>query len=138
MTIPELADYYALKKEIIQLEEMISDLEITTIGSLSYSNISVSKSHSNSSPTENVALRLVKLKEKLNEKKESLLIDAEKAEEFLNTIDDSEIRLIIRKRFMEGKTWSKISEELIMDRTTPYYKLKNYLKRNRKNETKNS
>lgn len=70
-------------------------------------------------------MKLAKLKTTLENKTDKLLDELNKIEDFLNTVDDGEIRIIIRKRFIEGKTWKEVSKDIIADRSTPYYKLKN-------------
>lgn len=34
------------------------------------------------------------------------------AEEYINSIEDSEIRMLMREYFIEGKTWEKVAEEM--------------------------
>ena len=90
----------------------------------------------NSNPTERVAIKLTKLKTKLLDKKEKLIDEMIIIEDFLSTVEDNEIRIIIRKRFLDGKTWDVVGKEINSDRSTPYYRLKNYLKGRSNNETK--
>ena len=47
------------------------------------------------------------------------------------TVEDADIRIIIRKRFLDCKTWQQVGNEIITDRSTPYYRLKKYLKNRR-------
>lgn len=139
MTIKELSKYHDIKIEIKQLEDNIIELERTVIGASKITGISVGSSNSISNHTERIGTKLALLKGKLTSKKEKLLDEANKIEDFLATVDDSDIRIIIRKRFLEGKTWDAVSKEIIADRSTPYYRLKKYLKRrNVSNEDKKS
>ena len=62
--------------------------------------------------------------------------EAHKIENYIESVQDSDIRLIISKRFLNCKTWEQVGKELFTDRTTPYYKLKNYLKKENLNENK--
>ena len=137
MTLRELEKYNNIKMEISQIESNINEIETTTIGSFKLNDISISKSGSNSNPTERIAIKLATLREKLNFKKEKLIEAATEIEDFLEKVDDSEIRIIIRKRFLECKTWNEISKEIISERTTPYYKLKRFLNRGDNNDNKN-
>ena len=70
------------------------------------------------------------MKQKLTDKTEKLLDEAQKVEEFIETVDDADIRIIIRKRFLDCKTWQQVADEIHADRSTPYYRLKKYLKDN--------
>lgn len=132
MTIKDLSRYHSIKIEIQQLENNITELETTLIGSAKITGMPI-VSHKNSSPTERIGIKLTQLREKLVDKQEKLLDETHKIEDFLETIDDAEIRIIIRERFLNGKTWNDIAKKIIADRSTPYYKLKKYLK-DRKNE----
>lgn len=128
MTINELSKYHSTKIEIQQLENNIRELETTIIGSSKITGMSITKSNSTSNPTERIGIKLVRLKNKLEVKKELLIDELNKIEDFLETVEDGEIRVIIRERFIDGKTWQEISRKIITDRSTPYYKLKKYLK----------
>ena len=129
MTIKELSQYHNVKIEIQQIKDNIGSSKITGMPMVSSGN--------NSNPTERIGIKLAKLKTTLENKKDKLLDEATKIEEFLNTVEDGEIRIIIRKRFLEGKTWKEVSKDIIADRSTPYYKLKKYLKGRSASDDKN-
>lgn len=135
MTIQELSKYHDLKTEIKQLEENIKELEMT-VSSPKITGMPISKNGSSNNPTERIGLKLVQLRNKLIFKREELLDEISKIEDFLTSIDDAEIRIIIRKRFLEGKTWNIVSNEINADRSTPYYRLKKYLKERSSNNEK--
>lgn len=134
MTIQELSKYHNIKTEMKQLEDTIYELETTMIGSSKITGMPLSTLSGNSSPTERIGLKLAQLREKLVTKQEKLLDEAHKIEDFLNTVDDEEIRIIVRERFLNGKTWDEVAKIIITDRSTPYYRLKNYLNRRLKDE----
>ncbi len=127
MTIKKLSKYHNIKIEIKQLEDTVEELESTIIGSSKVTGMPITIS-GNSSPTERIGIKLAQLKAKIENKKESLIDEAHKIEDFLTTVDEEEIRIIIRERFLNGKTWDDIAKKMITDRSTPYYRLKNYLK----------
>jgi hypothetical protein len=127
MTIHDLSKYHNLKIEIKQIKDNIEEIETTIIGSSKIAGIPITSSSNNSNPTERIGMKLAKLKTTLGNKTDKLLDELNKIEDFLNTVDDGEIRIIIRKRFIEGKTWKEVSKDIIADRSTPYYKLKKYL-----------
>lgn len=128
MTIKELSKYHNIKIEIRQLEETLKELESTIISSSKMTTIP-SKINSNSSLTEKIGIKLSQLKSKIENKKELLIDEAHKIEDFLSSVDDDDVRIIIRERFLNGKTWEEVAKKIISDRSTPYYKLKNYLRR---------
>lgn len=127
MTIKELSRYHNVKAEIQQIKDNIEEIETTIIGSSKITGMP-SANANNNNPTEKTVIKLTKLKQNLENKKDKLLDELDRIETFLSTVEDGEIRIIIRKRFLEGKTWQEVSKDIITDRTTPYYKLQKYLK----------
>lgn len=137
MTIKELSKFHNIKTEIKQLEDTVKELESTIIGASKITDIPNIKSI-NGSPTERIGIKLAQLKSKIESKKESLIDEAHKIEDFLTTVDEEEIRIIIRERFLNGKTWEVIGREFITDRSTPYYRLTKYLKKRSDKNNKGS
>ena len=128
MTIDKLASYSHLKKEIEQIDSTIYELESTIIGSTKMNEVNVF-SGKISNPTERLGIKLAKLKEKLNLKKEELLMKFDEIETFLSTITDLEVSTIIRIKYINCKSWNDVASELFIDRTTAYKKVKNYLEK---------
>ena len=116
---------YYLKQERIQIENQIKELTILSAVSMS----GMPKGNSVSSPVERFAERLEQLKEKLQRKCEEILAETERIEECIENIDDVEVRLIARKRFIENKTYRVIGAEMYNDETTARKKLKRYFER---------
>lgn len=135
MTIRTLSRYYFIRKEIEQLREQLEELNNSVIGSPTISGMP--SSHSNSSPVEQLIIKKNKLEEKLLRKTNELVEEQEYIENYLETIDDSRIRIIMRERFINCKTWEEIGKAMYFDRTTPYYAVKKYLKGNNKDEKEN-
>lgn len=137
MTIKDLSEYYNIKTEIKQLEDNINELEETIIGSSKVSGMPIDNKNNIGNPTQRLGMKLARLRDKLINKQEKLIDEFNKIEDFITTVEDSEIRVIIRKRFLEGKTWNVVSKEIIADRSTPYYRLKKYLEvRSKQNDEK--
>ena len=111
MTIKELSKYHNVKVEIQQLKDNIEEIETTIIGSSKITGMPISADVGNNNPTEKIGIKLAQLKQKLESKKDKLLDELNKIEDFLNTVEDGEIRIIIRKRFLEGKTWKEVSKD---------------------------
>lgn len=125
MTIQELSRYHAITIEIEQITKNLKELENTVISSKELNGMP--KSSNIGSSVESLLLKKEKLENLLNEKKELLLDEHLKIENFLKTVQDDNIRIIIRSRFIDGKNWHDIAKSLNFDRTTPYYQLKKYL-----------
>ena len=119
---------YWIKKEIEQIEERMK--ELTVLSAVSFSGMP--SGNTVSSPVEKFNERLDTLKRKLALKHAESLEEEERLEKFIETIDDVEIRVLARARFIECKSWQKIGDENYMDRTTAYKKLNKYIKESEK------
>ena len=124
---------YWIKKEIQQIENRIK--ELTVLSATAMSGMPSSKKAS--SPVERFVLRMESLTDKLAQKYEELANETERIEEYIECIEDVEVRLIARKRFIEHKDYQTIGDEMFIDRTTAAKKLKRYLEgeKNAKAET---
>ena len=83
-----------------------------------------------SSPVEKFYDRLEKLRTKLQAKLNEYITEKEYIEDYIENIQDAEIRVIARKRFIDNEDFQTIGNEMFMDRTTAYKKLKKYFERN--------
>lgn len=119
-----------LKKEIEQITDQIKSLTVYSGSALSGMP---NGSNDNSSPIERFILRKEKLMEKLQKKTDELVAEVQRIEEYIESIDDAELRVIARKRFIENKDWQVIGDEMYMDRTTVSRKMKRYLEREKNN-----
>lgn len=128
MTIIELEEYRAIKTEIKELFQEINEITNCSIGSPPLSGMPTGKVNS-VSIVEKTVNKKIKLQEKLSKKLDRQLEKLNKIEDFLETVDDADVRLIIRYRFINGYDWQVVGEKLHFERTTPYYKLKKYLER---------
>lgn len=127
MTIDELSKYHVIKLEIEQIKDNLKELDETSIGSPKLTGMPQSVG-SVGNPVESVAIKKEKLETILKRKQDKLLDEHLKIENFLETVDDSNVRVIIRARFIDGMSWQEIGKKLNFERTTPYYHLKKYLK----------
>ena len=117
---------YWLKKEIEQLEMQIKELTILSAMAMS----GMPSGNSVSSPVEKFYERLEKLRSKLQAKLNEYITEKEYIEEYIENIEDAEIRVIARLRFIDNMDFQTIGNEMFMDRTTAYRKLKKYFERN--------
>ena len=105
MTEADLSKYFWLAKEIEAIEK---ELEAT------YTNIEVA------------GRRELILKEKMKDAAKELLI----IEDFLDGLDDPEMRLIFRMRYCLRMTWEAIGSEIYMSPSGALRKCKRFLKKN--------
>ena len=117
---------YWLKKEIEQITDQIKSLTMYQGASLSGMP---GGSNNNTSPIERYVMKKERLMDKLQRKFDELVTEVQRIEEYIESIDDAELRVIARKRFIENKDWQIIGDEMYMDRTTVSRKMKKYLER---------
>ena len=106
MTIETLEQYRGIVSEIKALE-----LEIDSMYDVRKSP--TGNEHTGASgpgdPTGNAAMRIIALKEKLLTKQEQWSDAALAVEQWLETVDDPEIRSIVRWHYIIGTNWKKTS-----------------------------
>ena len=114
---------YYLKSDIENIKDEIKSL--TTISSPSISGMPHGSGVS--SPIENYCLKKEKLLEKLNQKIEKYIDELIRIEDIIERIDDPEIRVIARMRFIQNMRWEDIGVKIHLERTTCSKKLRKYL-----------
>lgn len=122
MTEKELSRYYHLKKEIKDLEDRIDEIGYG-LGATKIKEVIT-----NPGVTESIQQKIVELRDKYVELRLSALEEYIKIENFIDTIEDSDIRTMMRMRFLSLKSWERIGIEFYCDRTTVSKKVRRYLK----------
>lgn len=64
----------------------------------------------------------------LKEKEDAYCTEVLNITNYINTIEDRDVRVIARLRLIDNMTWEEIGKRLYMSRTSCYRKLNNYLK----------
>lgn len=131
MNVKKLSKLYYIKKNIKQLKEELA--ELNNLGSAPLNDMP--KGNGVSDPTNNFVTRKENLIKRINAAKFKYLSEYEKITEFLDTIEDEEIKLIARLRFIKCLDWFDIAEEISPPKksihwTTPRKKLIRYIERN--------
>lgn len=121
---------YWLKREIAQITDQIKELTVYQGASLSGMP---SGNGDNTSPIERYVMKKERLIEKLQRKIDELVTEVQRIEEYIENIEDAEIRVIARKRFIENKDWDVIGDEMYMHRTTVSLKMRKFLERENNN-----
>ncbi len=120
MTKEELSKYYYLKKEIKQIEERIKEIDDTFLSANRINGMRYEKRLSN--PQEQRMILIEKYDKRLEEKKDEALKELMKIENFIDSINDPEIRMIFRYRYIELMEWNKIVMLVHMSERTVYRK----------------
>lgn len=125
---------YWLRTEKIDLLKRIKDYDdkIQELSNLSSAPIDdMPKSQSVGNPTDKYVIKLLRLKEKRQRLVlQSIDIESE-TEEYINKVDNPEIRTLMRKYFIDGMSWNDIARVYYKrncDGSTPRKKVSMYLK----------
>ena len=118
---------YWLKKDVEKIENQIKELTILSAFEMS----GMPSSNSISSPVEKFYNRLDKLRTKLQQAKEKVELEIDRLEDCLESIEDAEIRVLAKARYLECKSFEAIGEENHMDRRTVSRKLEKYFQQGR-------
>lgn len=131
MSDKELSKYFHYRREAEDLKRRIDELGIG-VSSIEVRDVITQNSGSHNSIQEKIAL----LKDKYFECLKLAIDEYYKIEEYIEVVDDSEIRTIMRYRYLDLMTWEDIGEAVHMERTTVSKKLRNYLKGVNRNDNK--
>ena len=117
MTKKELSQLFYINLEIKDIKEKIEEIESRYIGAINYSNDRVQTGRVSDS-TRDIAIKVAELTELYEVKLKELFIQRARIERFIDGIEDSDIRLIVRLRHINCMTWEDIGRELGYDRTS--------------------
>lgn len=127
MTEKELRGIFYINIEIKRLEEEKKGLESKSwIKGQEITGLPSGGKAKNK--VEDYAVELAEIEELINLELKRLYIVRAKIERYIETIDDDEIRLIIRLRAINNMNWEDIGREVGMDRRTASRKYYGYLK----------
>lgn len=111
----KLAQYLVLQKEIADINFKINcskDIVVTDIVQASNPDFPYQEIHKEIKGIAYINKQKRKLYKILNERLKEARNAKLDIEEFINTIDDSYVRYIFEKRYIDGWSWVKISHEL--------------------------
>lgn len=128
MTIQETRNIYYINKEIKKIQEEIHALNNDKNFYKSNKLTGMPKGNLEADIFADYADDKETLQDMLVYSLKKLQLERKKAEVFLNTIEDAEIRLIIRLRVINNMTWEEIGAELRMERTTVSKKFRKFFK----------
>lgn len=126
MNKEELSRYYYLSLEIEELKKRIDTLRETAVSSSQITGMPKNKSKENTE--ENKRIRILALAEKMAKKVSEATEEMLKIEEYISTLEDTELKLILTKRYLESKSWDKVADELHMSERSVYRKHKEFFK----------
>lgn len=127
MTVEELSEIYYINKEIKSLQLELAQLQQKNF----YKNNIMSDMPRGGEAKEasfEYVNQVMELEDLLNYSLRKLQYQRRKVEEFLNTVEDAELRLIMRLRAVNNMRWEDIGRELGMERTTVSKKFYKYFR----------
>lgn len=103
MTENELSKYYWLKKEVEDLEQRIIEFGVG-VSSVNTDKLNVD----GSAQYKSIQEKIVELKDLWMNKRVSALEEYIKIESYIGNVEDTEIRQLLRYRFLDLKKWDEI------------------------------
>ena len=132
MTEHELMGYTYIKARIERIERRIAELELE--GGLGAVNMDgMPHGTTPGDPVARMAIARVALHERLVRLRAELIEKELEIQEYIDSVEDEEVKLIIEWRFIDLLNWCAIAENLAemtgepVDRTTPAKKIKKFL-----------
>ena len=126
MTKEELSKYYYLKQEIKQIEDNIKEIDSTFMRASLINCEKFERKLSN--PQEKRMILIEKYEQKLEIALNKSIEELIKIEEFINSIEDPENRMIFRYRYIELKSWNEISSLIHISRSAIFERHNKILK----------
>lgn len=112
MTVKELSQLYYLKREIKHDQRRLEALENQIgVGATVLDGMPKSPNWNNSK-VERLAVEIVDLRAIIAAKQIQLIHEQQRLERFINAITDSETRLILKLRFVDGLSWVIVAKHL--------------------------
>lgn len=110
ITIEELKNYHYLQMQAQAIQEQIRQMYVP-ISSPQLSQIGT-KSNVPGDPTRSAFYRIEKLNQELEEKVNEIAVQMKRILDWVDTIDNPEIQIIIRWHFMNGLSWKETARKI--------------------------
>ena len=112
MTIDELEKYRGMAKEAEAIQQQLIQLRESSLQGIKTDKIQ-SKSNVPSNPTERTALKVLDLEQRLEAQRMDMLNRCIEITTWIESVDDYELRAIIRNHYVLGKDWNQTCFEVI-------------------------
>lgn len=111
MTKKELSQLYYLKKEIKEQQRRLAELEETATN-CSAQITGLPSGRGISDKTGNYAAQIADLKALLDSNLKKCFDELNRLNRYIQSVDDSQMRMILRLRYIQGLTWQRIAFEI--------------------------
>lgn len=133
MTVKKLEDYYSKRQEMNEIDATLKDLEKGRGDELIESDVILNYQTGYPIPEKITGISTARMMT-LSRKRSiylttymKLQAECEEVEEYVEKIEDSELRRIVRFRFIKGLTQSQIGMKMAMDQSAVSKKIKRFL-----------
>ena len=127
MTEKELNKLWYINKRIARIKSRIEEIEQETgVGGIVLDGMP--HSHNGKSIVEQIAIKRAELYQWLKEEELNKINEYLKVKNYIATVEDEEIKLIMEMRFIDNEVWETIAGELYYDPRTVARKMRRYLK----------
>lgn len=130
MTLDELETFRFLKQEAEEIARQLDELDTMLLPG--HENTGTHSSRP-SDPTSAYVRKKLALEERLSKKTMALLDEYARIEMWVESLDDSEVATIVRRRFFRGEGWRKIANAMYgygSSESTPRMRLTRFLEDN--------
>lgn len=133
ITIEELKNYRYLQMQAQAIQEQIRQMYVP-ISSPQLSQIGT-KSNVPGDPTRSAFYRIEKLNQELEEKVNEIAVQMKRILDWVDTIDNTEIQIIIRWHFMNGLSWKETARKIYSTSDSDSCRMKFYRYFNQKDKS---
>ena len=133
ITIEELKNYRYLQMQAQAIQEQIRQMYVP-ISSPQLSQIGI-KSNVPGDPTRSAFYRIEKLNQELEEKVNEIAVQMKRILDWVDTIDNPEIQIIIRWHFMNGLSWKETARKIYSTSDSDSCRMKFYRYFNQKDKS---
>jgi hypothetical protein len=133
ITIEELKNYRYLQMQAQAIQEQIRQMYVP-ISSPQLSQIGT-KSNVPGDPTRSAFYRIEKLNQELEEKVNKIAVQMKRILDWVDTIDNPEIQIIIRWHFMNGLSWKETARKIYSTSDSDSCRMKFYRYFNQKDKS---
>ena len=129
----KLEKFYGNLKEVEALRHQIEDLYKIS----AYDFQQKISTNEVSNPTERNAMKIVELRGKLERRIASLISNFDEVEDFVESIDDGELRAILRFHYLTGLSWTETNRKVFgyNSSSTAYMRADRYFDKIEKNSS---
>jgi hypothetical protein len=110
MTIERLRQFRGIQKEVIEIQREIDTLYFPISSPNGKQGLGSSMP---GNPTERAVNRIIQLQEKAEQLTHQLAEELEAIEQWLEELDDHELRAIIRAHYLLGDSWSRCTQRIL-------------------------